>query len=205
MRKELFFSVAMLLARARLATAQTAKDKFVIKAVKVGYPAGAHQAETEDSIAPGFSIYKQGCWCPVYVDLLCVGEYKDNAELVVTTQDSDEMNTIYSIPIPQMQPGTSQMLMAYTRPGGSQPKIKISVRDSKHRLMCDEVEQNYLGHDPGNVFYLTIGSRLAGMILPGTPDGAGRPATPGMPFNQNMGGRSQSVAMTSVQEMPTQW
>jgi hypothetical protein len=98
------------------------RDTIEITGVRVGYPPAPQFRDDPSALG---TIYKHGFWTPIYVDLQCNKTYTSNVKLVVAAPDGDDVPARYEVVVPQMQPGTSEMVIGYARPGGSQSDLSI--------------------------------------------------------------------------------
>ncbi|MFL5328989.1 MAG: hypothetical protein ACJ8C4_08730 [Gemmataceae bacterium] len=167
------------------------KDPIIINNRRIGFfPA--------NSLLRGGDTFKDGFWAPVYVDLTCQHAYSGQMVLVVETNDCDESPTQYSQPIPQMQPGMSETIIGYARPGG-RGEINISVQLNGRDVTSPQTIVTSGRFDPAHLFYLSIGSKLEAARLPGVA----------MPADDDsistVNGRSILLATNAVNQLPQLW
>jgi hypothetical protein len=176
---------------APLSAQQRARDPLEVTNIRVGFIAPAQERGL-------VTLYKQGSWIPIYVSITCAKPYPTPAELVIESMDCDDVPTRYAVPIPQMQPGASETIIGYTRPS-QRGEFTISLR-SAGRDICEPKEEKLgSGMEPDRVLYLTMGSHIEGVRLPGI-------ATPqddnSTSYHET---RASSCVMTNVNQLPNMW
>src|SRR6478735_7666127 len=103
-----FWAVVISLLGSVPAIAQQPRDPIEITSVRVGWPASPQGRSDPFSTGP---YVKDGCWTPIYVDLTCHKAYPGQAVLVFQSNDCDEVATRFVVPIPQLQPKNTEMVI----------------------------------------------------------------------------------------------
>src|SRR5690349_22269139 len=116
----LAFAVALGLTGA--AAAQQRPPKVIIDeaGVRVGFPN-----------ASDGSGYKTGFWAPVYVQLTAPGPdrvTRFDGNILVSTTDSDDMENVYKVPLPPMEPKEQTTVLTYVRPGTTGSEVHVTIR-----------------------------------------------------------------------------
>jgi predicted small secreted protein len=163
--------------------------KVQIKSVQIGIKPGPVPA-SEDSLrrAP---LFKAGHWTPVVVEIEGKGKL-ENAELVVEVIDADDVLNNYRTKLPVLEFSAEQpthTLLTYARPGKIDGPINVSVRSKEGQNLCPPNEQTPYGLEPSSFLYVTLGSRLPRLRIPGGDD-------------KN---RSEVAAIDNPAELPTKW
>ncbi len=91
-----------------------------IQEVRVGFPAYGSPA----------GLFKSGCWVPIEIRFHPGTEQIENAKIQVETADSEETQTVYTVPIPNNKLSVG----AYTKPGSLRSTFNITVEADQHRL-----------------------------------------------------------------------
>src|SRR5437868_5241206 len=112
-------ALALALGLPPLAPAQS-RSKTRIEKVQVGFPSSPQTGE-----------FKAGAWTPVYVQVTAGSEGIGKGDvLIVEASDSDDVRNHYTVPLPALNPGESDLVLAYTKPGSANSEISVSIRDT---------------------------------------------------------------------------
>ncbi len=146
----LALALALELPPAALAQPRT---KTRIEKVQVGFPTSPQTGE-----------FKAGAWTPVYVHVTAGSEGIGKGEvLVVEASDSDDVRNHYTVPLPPLNPGESDLVLTYTKPGSANSEISVSLRDTNQNRQIDVLKENYAARGFGESLYVTAGRRLPGL------------------------------------------
>jgi hypothetical protein len=206
-------ALTLALALAGAATAQQ-PAKVQITGVRFGFP--GRQG----------NVVKAGAWAPVYVDLAANKErvFPVDGEVRVLSHDSDDMENVYSVHLPQMEIGDAPTVLAYARTPNLSGEIAVSVHltaDNRVVLPPPNASSangvaafNVVG--PGAYLYVIAGvpgSRVPGLQAalnpppkapaPGQPDPNADPNAGGDPADPTHGRSFGSLG--GVNELPTVW
>lgn len=162
MRFAFFASLtAVLLLQPGLAHAQL-RAKLQVSQVRVGFPAGSQDGEPSQ-------LYKAGAWAPVYIDIT-VGPpglkgTEGRIEVIVETADTDDIATKFTVSesLPELGPGGTFTVAAYTKPARFNSDITITLRHDHQSLGQPFKQPNPDGLGPSKALYLTVGSRMPGL------------------------------------------
>jgi hypothetical protein len=177
------------------ASAQS-RDAVTIESIRVGF---ASSARTQSARAVD-QLAKDGFWTPVYVTVKCLQPFPGPGVLTVIAADSDEIPTRYSVAVPQLTPGQSELVTAYTRPGSRRDSIRVSMTDANGRELTPEANQLNQGLSAAQFVFLSIGSQLDASQFPGTSMEPGAAAVRGA-----TDARSLLGVVSRIEEMPTRW
>jgi hypothetical protein len=121
-------------------------------------------AITIDAVRVGFQrlgpehIFKSGFWTPVYVDVTAGPRGAPKADIMVETDDSDDVRSRYTAALPPLEPNEQFTLLTYTKPSSTNAEMTVSaVIDD--RTVALKTEQPF-GGDLGRQLFLAIGNRL---------------------------------------------
>src|SRR5262249_39250323 len=108
---------------------------------------------------------KPGAWTPVFVDLTAGPQGLENATLTVESTDNDDIQNIYTVPLPRLDPKEYFQAITYTKPGSGGGDIVITIYDKdKNQLAKNTRNFSNLDHlNLNELLYLTAGSRLPGL------------------------------------------
>jgi hypothetical protein len=154
--------VVVSLANPRQAPAQEAsKVRFDPSDVQVGFPAMPEPGEPPDERGRT-TLFKAGFWTPVYVSFSTGPEEVRAGQVAVESTDTDDVQHSYIVPIPTggLRGGETHHFVTYTRPGAAGSDIDVTVQADRNRY---EVKKTEYALGPGDVLYLALGSRLAGL------------------------------------------
>lgn len=130
--------------------AARAQDAPRIISAQVGFPA------TEKNEPPRFKL---GLWTPITVELQAGASGLDNAVLTVETSDSENVGTVFTVKIPNLPAGAKRTVLAYSRPGNSDGRFALNLRDAKGAtLVSATVSQPPL--DLRESLILSVGMKL---------------------------------------------
>lgn len=129
--------------------------KTKITGVRVGYQAGLLANERGREY-----LFKAGQWTPVSVDITAGDDGLSKGILEVETTDSDDVQNIYTVSLPALNPGETHIALAYTKPGGTHDEITVRVRGEgqydEYKVTVDPMELD-------DLFFLSVGSTLTGL------------------------------------------
>src|SRR5262249_1039185 len=119
---------------------------------------------TIDSVRVGFQrlgpehLFKSGFWTPVYVDVTAGPRGAPKADIIVETDDSDDVRSRYTTALPPLEPNEQFTLLTYTNPGSTKAAMPGSaVIDDRPVAMKPEQP---LATDLARQLFLAIGNRL---------------------------------------------
>jgi hypothetical protein len=136
-----------------LAAPAQPRTKTHIEKVQVGFPSGPQTGE-----------FKAGAWTPVYVYVTAGSEGIGKGEvLLIEATDSDDVRNHYTVPLPLLNPGESDRVLAYTKPGSANSEIDVSIRDTNQNKQIDILKENYPAKSFGESLYVMVGRRLPGL------------------------------------------
>src|SRR3984893_8084353 len=126
--------------------------------IQIGFSGAAEPGEVIDPRI-GAALHKAGIWTPVYVSITAGPDGITTGKVVIEATDNDDVQNRYTIPfprggLPEKEPFT---FLTYTKPSGLQEKITVTIEADGKRF---EKEQTVQSLGPGDVLYLTVGSRL---------------------------------------------
>ena len=197
----LAFAVALGLAGT--AAAQQRLPKVVIDeaGVRVGFP------NSSDG-----SGYKTGFWAPVYVQLTAPGPdrvTRFDGTIIVSTTDSDDMDNLYRVPLPPMEPKEQTTVLTYVRPGATGSEIQVTIRGSDGRVLSSQRagRTGFAAAPPGTFLYVTAGADSTPLRRALRPKQAA--AEGAMPGGGDEGGEDEVLTtfshVTQVADLPTRW
>lgn len=189
----------LILCGVSLAPAQSSRDKVSIVNVRVGFNAGPHAASPDEMVSGQRSrMFKTGGWAPVFVNVQNTGKYDPASDgpivVSVETTDSDDTLNSYSAPLPPFDSGGSASVLLYTRAGNRYGDYTVRVQ-ARGRELCRPNQQPVTALDSNELLYLSLGSRMPGLRLPGPPDGNAASAS----------GRAEIGLVTRVTDLPALW
>ncbi|MBX7105740.1 MAG: hypothetical protein K1X57_16780, partial [Gemmataceae bacterium] len=172
------------------------RDPLKIESVMVGFPASGRlkNAVGNDSFNKG------GCWTPVYITIRCAKPFPAPGYIIVSSADCDEVPTRYRVALPPMQPGQTEKILAYTRPGGRRDSIRVAVYGSNDREICPDAMAVNKGIEVSQFLYLGIGSQLDSALLPGLPTTEGESTVA-----RSLDARSLLASVARIEDLPQQW
>jgi len=103
--------------------------------------------------------FKTGMWTPIAVDLEAGPRGLSNTDLVVETPDSEDIETVYQVPIGALGKEERRTILAYTKPGNSEGRFKLRIR-RESRDVVSPLTVSQMPVDLAGRLYLTIGARL---------------------------------------------
>ena len=102
--------------------------------------------------------FKLGLWTPITVGLQA-GAAIDGAVLAVETTDSENVGTVFTVKLPKLNEGAKQTVVTYSRPGNSEGRFAITIRDAKGAVPASTtINQTPL--DLRESLFVTIGASL---------------------------------------------
>lgn len=149
----LLFLAGLVLAPAT-AEAQRAK-KTKITGVRIGYQAGLTASERGKEY-----LFKAGQWTPVSVDIAAGDDGLPKAILEVETMDTDDVQNIYTIALPPLNPGEFYTALTYAKPGSTLEEMAIRIRAEGQ---YDEYKATVDPMELDDILFLSIGGTLTGL------------------------------------------
>jgi hypothetical protein len=159
MKKQLLGGLLLSFTLLTPARAQVA-PKVQFDNIHVGFSGAAEPGEVVDPRI-GTGLHKAGIWTPVYVSITAGPDGIQKGKVVVEATDNDDVQNHYTVPfprggLPEKEPFT---FLTYTKASSLHGKITVTVEADGKRF---EKEHTYESLVPGDVLYLTVGSRLSG-------------------------------------------
>jgi hypothetical protein len=160
MKKQLLGGLLLSVTLLAPARAQVA-PKVQFDNIHVGFSGAAEPGEVVDPRI-GVGLHKAGIWTPVYVSITAGPDGIQTGKVIVEATDNDDVQNHYTVPfprggIPEKEPFT---FLTYTKASSLHGKITVTVEADGKRF---EKEHTYDSLIPGDVLYLTVGSRLSGL------------------------------------------
>ena len=126
--------------------------------IQIGFSGASEPGEAIDPRV-GTALHKAGFWTPVYISITPGPDGIETGKVIVEAIDNDDVQNRYTIPfprggLPEKEPFT---FLTYTKPSGLHEKITVTIEADGKRF---EKEQSCESLGPGDVLYLTVGSRL---------------------------------------------
>jgi hypothetical protein len=202
-----------LLAIGSLMRKQLAVCFTIILLASAADPAGAQQRTPIkiDAVRVGFQrlgsdhLFKSGCWTPVYVDVTAGLQGTPKADIVVETDDCDDVRSRYTMALPPLEPKEQFTLLTYTKPGSTSAELTASavIEDRTVAMKADQL----LAKDLNSQIFLAVGSRLptlrrAFVLMKGTPKVQGEEE--GSTMDDGDSPRRLAV-LDQTQMMPNRW
>lgn len=185
-------AILLLLVAARLPAQD--REPVVINKIMVGFPT-ANQLKTSAGVTE--SLYKEGYWTPVFVNLTAKSAAGRPLTLLITSPDCDEVPSRYRVTVPPLAANQTETLTAYTRVGGRRAGVRVAIVDaSSERELMLPVEVHIPNLDRNQFLIHSIGSQLNRAKFPGLSQDAVAAQTDE---------RTMYSAVTRLDEMPTQW
>lgn len=131
-------------------SAQEPRSSLRFTQVRVGF------SSTVENEAQRFKI---GMWAPIVVELQTGPEGIAKAELDVETSDSENVGTIYTVPVENLKPNEKRTIVTYSRPGNSDGRFTLSVR-SGNQVLTPPFTVSQPPMDLRENLYLTVGCNL---------------------------------------------
>jgi hypothetical protein len=169
--------------------AQT-RGPVTIDKVVVGYPSDLLKAQ-----------FKSGAWTPVYIDLTAGPSGLPKADLVVETDDSDDVRSRYTVQIPPLDPKEQTTVLAYIRPGSSSADVGVTVRVSERPVATFKEVYGALPLD--EQLLLAIGSRLNSLRMALSPTPATNVEDENAVLKEE--GPRHSAVIDDVRMLPKDW
>ncbi|MBY0527209.1 MAG: hypothetical protein K2R98_27685 [Gemmataceae bacterium] len=174
-----------------------------VSKVRVGFPAGNQSGEMEGQANP---LFKAGAWTPVWVDIQ-VGPpglkgTEGRLEVTIETPDADDVQTNYTVneAMPELGPGGTFTVMAYTKVGTANCDIGVTLRGPDGQVIGQPYKLQHNGMNPGELMFLTVGSRMSGLRQ--AFSGGGKEDQPALISNN----RNDQVAYADkIQDLPEHW
>src|SRR5262245_42791858 len=135
-----------------LGGAAAAQPPVKAESVRVGFPAYS----ADDS-----NRFKVGLWTPVYVRLEAGPQGLPAGQLTIETADSEDVGTLLSVPVPQLQKGEKHTVQGYAKPGNLSGNFKIRVSAGDDTVSYGPFSARPL--DIGGRLYLTLGAKIPDM------------------------------------------
>jgi hypothetical protein len=169
MKKQLLAGLLLSFALLAPARAQVA-PKVQFDNIQVGFSGAAEPGEVIDPRI-GAALHKAGIWTPVYVSITAGPDGIQTGKVIIEATDNDDVQNHYTVPfprggLPEKEPFT---FLTYTKASSLHGKITVTVEADGKRF---EKEHTYESLIPGDVLYLTVGSRLSGLRRALTPQNA---------------------------------
>lgn len=162
-----------------------------IKNVQIGLKPGP--IPTNEDTLRRAPLFKAGHWTPVFVEIEGKGKL-ENADLVVEVIDADDVWNTYRRPLEVIEFSVEKptwSFVTYARPGKIDSPINVYLRNKQGQNLCPANEQTPYGQEASSYLYVTLGTRLAGLRLPGGDD--------------RNNSRAEVAVIDSVAELPTKW
>jgi hypothetical protein len=169
MKKQLLAGLLLSFTLLGPARAQVA-PKVQFDNIQVGFSGAAEPGEVIDPRV-GSALHKAGVWTPVHVSITAGPDGIQTGKVVIEATDNDDVQNHYTVPfprggLPEKEPFT---FLTYTKASSLHGKITVTVEADGKRF---EKEHTYESLIPGDVLYLTVGSRLSGLRRALTPQNA---------------------------------
>jgi hypothetical protein len=166
--------------------------KIHIDKVQVGFRAGQG------------SGFKAGSWTPVFIDLTCGDNPLGRADgdIIVQTNDSDDMENYYTVPLPQLDAREQGRVMTYARTANASSDLQVVIRAKDLRVLAAEKPSRtaYNPFGPASYLYLTAGSQNLAL------HDALFPKKPGVDDEDASADQTHCFAHTTdPKELPTRW
>ena len=199
-------SLAVALALAGSAPAQQRPPKVVIdeSGVRAGFP----------NASDGSGL-KTGFWAPVYVQLTAPGPdrvTRADGDIIVSTSDSDDMENLYRVPLPPMEPKEQTTVLTYVRPGATGSEITVTIKTPDGRTLSYQkaFRGGFAAAPPGTFLYVTAGADstpLRRALRPQKAEGQGEPeGPPQQEVNaEDVDTLTTFAHITQVYQLPTRW
>jgi hypothetical protein len=189
------FVSALLLAPGVARAQGRPRVEFGSEDIQIGFPTGAEAGEAVDEKGR-LSLYKAGFWTPVNVYFKAGPEPITAGYVAVEGTDSDDVQNSYTVPLPPSGVPANEpfRVLTYTKLGSAGGELRVTVNaDGKSY----EVRKGYDAIGPGDILYLTLGSRLPSL----------RQSIAAPPANPNvMGSRTRTTYVDQdVHTLPDRW
>src|SRR5262249_34702144 len=125
------------------------RNRLHIESVQVGFGGGS------------LVEFKSGFWTPVYITVQAGPEGTPRGQLVVESVDSDEVPNRYTIPLPQLDPGERETLLAYTKPASRSSDITVQARVDDRPIA--ENKSPYAAMELDQQLLLAVGPEPSGL------------------------------------------
>ena len=136
------------------ALAQSQGPPIKINQVRVGF-----RSYVADE-APG--RFKVGMWTPVYIDLQAGPLGLSKADLLLETADSENVATVFTVPIGSLVKDEQRTILAFTKPGNSEGRFTISVRVGD-RNVVPSISSSHAPMRLAERLYVTLGTRVGAL------------------------------------------
>jgi hypothetical protein len=162
-----------------------------------------------DKVQVGFlsgqgSGFKAGSWTPVFVDLTAGDNPlgRGDGDIVVQTNDSDDMENYYTVPLPQLDAREQGRVMTFARTANASSDLQVVIRAKDGRVLAAEKPSRtaYSPFGPGSYLYLTAGSQRQAMREALFPRKAGQEED-----DSNADQTHCFAWTTDPKELPTRW
>jgi hypothetical protein len=200
-------ALAVALGLSGSAGAQQRPPKVVIDegGVRIGFP--------NNSEGSGF---KTGFWAPVYVQLTAPGPdrvTRADGTIVVSTTDSDDMENVYRVPLPPMEPKEQTTIITYVRPGAAGSEVTVAIKNGDGRTLSYQKagRSGFAAAPPGTFLYVTAGADSTPLRRAlRKQKGGGPEGVPPQPGAVEEGGEEVDTLttfshVTQVADLPTRW
>lgn len=193
---------AGLLCFAPFADAQKTK-KTKITGIRIGYQAGLTPIEKGREY-----LYKAGQWTPVSVDISAGDDGLAKGLLEVETTDSDDVQNVYTVPLPALAAGEFYTATSYTKPGATHEDLTVRVRGEGQ---YDEYKKPIEPMELDDLLFVSIGSTLTGLKQAlfqqsRLPLGANNPnVNQDGDEGDNSKNRGRVAHLETVSQLPTRW
>jgi hypothetical protein len=143
------------------------RPKVQFDNIQVGFSGAAEAGEQGDARFRA-SLHKAGFWTPVYVSITAGPDGIESGRIVVESTDSDDIQNHYIVPLPRggLPPNEPFTFLTYTKPSSLHSEINVIIEADGKQF---EKKQTYEALGPGDVLYLSVGSRLTGLRQALTP------------------------------------
>jgi hypothetical protein len=122
------------------------------------------KAITIDAVHVGYQrlgtdyLFKSGCWAPVYVYVTAGPKGAPKAEIVVEADDSDDVRSKFTTPLPPLEPNEAFTLLTYTKPGSASSEITVTAMVDDRPVAVRQ--EQLISVDLNSQVFLALGGRI---------------------------------------------
>jgi hypothetical protein len=156
---------------------------------------------------------KTGFWAPVYVALTAGRDRVGPADgwVIIHTNDSDDMENVYRVPLPPLEPGEQRTVVAYVRTGATGSEVNVAIRLADGKTVSAQrngkTATGYGAAAPGTFLYVTAGSNANASMI--SLQRALLPQKPGGDEEADVTGDATHLTnfayINQVRDLPTRW